>query len=152
MQRSYRIEYRGRGPFSSPQIFAEIRSLIIEHADENIDRFGTTFLNFYDQVMSEGFFSNRPLRRLLEGAEQGELQFGFVSKEAMMEHFGLDLDHGGYRQQFAAVLNNCPDFVVRVYDVEPLCFHNSKKEVVYKTREAKLVREVHSFLDFLKKP
>lgn len=149
MDLSFRLEYKGSGPFASSECFSELRDKIILHADSDIDKFGTTFLNYYDQAMSAGLNCNPELKGLLETHPRGVLQFGFISRQDMSEHFGLDIP-GRYLKQFMKVLNAVPELLIRVYEVRPICFHNHGKEVIYLSIDSELVAEANTYQEFLR--
>lgn len=145
---AYRLEYKGQGPFRAG-IWEDMRNEIINFAEEFVDSFGTTFANYYDQRNTPPLF-NENLQSLLKNHPNGELKFGFTSKELFMSKFGLDHHFlNNYRQQFYRLLDNSPHAAVRVYDVEPLCYHDGKDEVIYDVAFAELIAEAHTSEEFI---
>lgn len=148
MELVWRIERFGVGPFACSSNFSKIREIIYNHCEA--DKYGTTFLNFYDQRSIPPCLDNS-FRHLFTHGQilNKELKFGFKSKEILENEFGISSEYINktFYNQFRYLLDNDEGTSVNVYLVEK--HTESTTEIVYDYRTAQLVEKANSYKEFI---
>lgn len=132
----YRMEINGQGPFWDERIFKSLGKMCRQGTPEWKKQTDgcDTFLNHYVGD-GESPYECRHLASFVDHAKMENYLFGFVSKHAMIDQFGLDIPL--YRKQFEYILEKNKDLTIGEYLVVPEVF--TRIQAVFNPKKAELV-------------
>lgn len=142
----YRLEIDGHGPFWNEKTNKSLNKMCRQGTPEWRNFVGTdTFLNHYVSG-GESPYDHRRLGDFLDHGDIRNYRFGFVSKQALIKEFGLEIPL--YRKQFDYLLEKSRGLSIAEYLVTPRI--NTRIQAIYNPKSAELVQHFHNSEEFFR--